>query len=117
MSKNRYLFVAVLAAACLAGAALPSFAQFDTATVVGTVKDNTGGVVPGATVTLTNLDTGVATVRVTEANGSFEFMTVRIGRYKVAAELQGFCDGRRRQHPGRRSAPASAWTCSCRPAR
>ena len=67
-----------------------SFAQFDTATVVGTVKDNTGGVVPGATVTLTNLDTGVATVRVTEANGSFEFITVRIGRYKVTAELQGF---------------------------
>ena len=90
MSKNRILFVAVFAAACLAGAALPSFAQFDTATVVGTVRDNTGGVVPGATVTLTNLETGVTTVRVSEANGSFEFMTVRIGRYKVAAELQGF---------------------------
>ena len=43
-----------------------------------------------ATVTLTNLETGVTTVRVTEANGSFEFMTVRIGRYKAAAELQGF---------------------------
>ena len=90
MSKIRILFVAVLAAACLAGAVLPSFAQFDTATVVGTVRDNTGGVVPGATVTLTNLETGVTTVRVSEANGSFEFMTVRIGRYKVAAELQGF---------------------------
>ncbi len=90
MFKSRYLVIAVLAAACLIAAALPSFAQFDTATVVGTVKDNTGGVVPGATVTLTNIDTGVATVRVTEASGSFEFMTVRIGRYKVTAELQGF---------------------------
>ena len=90
MIKSHRLLVVALAAACLAGAALPSFAQFDTATVVGTVRDNTGGVVPGATVTLTNLETGVTTVRVTEANGSFEFMTVRIGRYKVAAELQGF---------------------------
>ncbi|MFO7692904.1 MAG: carboxypeptidase regulatory-like domain-containing protein, partial [Vicinamibacterales bacterium] len=90
MSKNRFVSVAVLAAACLLCAAVPSFAQFDTATVVGTVKDNTGGVVPGATVTLMNLDTGVTTIRVTEANGSFEFMTVRIGRYKVTAELQGF---------------------------
>ena len=90
MLKSRRLLVFAFAAACLLGAALPSFAQFDTATVVGTVKDNTGGVVPGATVTLTNIDTGVATVRVTEANGSFEFMTVRIGRYKVTAELQGF---------------------------
>ena len=90
MFKSRIPLLAVIAVACLLAAALPSFAQFDTATVVGTVKDNTGGVVPGATVTLTNLDTGVTTVRVTEANGSFEFMTVRIGRYKVTAELQGF---------------------------
>ncbi len=44
-------------------AATPSLAQFDTATVLGTVKDNTGGVVPGATVTLTNLDTGVSASR------------------------------------------------------
>ena len=35
-------------------------AQFDTATVVGTVRDDSGAVVPGATVTLTNLDTGIA---------------------------------------------------------
>jgi hypothetical protein len=88
--NKRGVLVAVVAAACLLAAALPSFAQFDTATVLGTVKDNTGGVVPGATVTLTNLDTGVAIVRVSEANGSFEFMTVRIGRYKLTAELQGF---------------------------
>jgi hypothetical protein len=88
--NKRGVLVAVVAAACLLAAALPSFAQFDTATVVGTVKDNTGGVVPGATVTLTNLDTGVAIVRVSEGNGSFEFITVRIGRYKLTAELQGF---------------------------
>jgi hypothetical protein len=81
----------VLACLTLLWAIAPAaFAQFDTATVVGTVKDNTGGVVPGATVTLTNVDTGVAAVRVTEANGSYEFMTVRIGRYKVTAELSGF---------------------------
>jgi len=88
--KSRSVFLIVFAAACLFGAAQPALAQFDTATVVGTVKDNTGGIVPGATVTLTNLDTGVAIVRVTDENGSFEFITVRIGRYKVAAELQGF---------------------------
>jgi len=87
---HRSVLIAVAAAACLLASALPSSAQFDTATVVGTVKDNTGGVVPGATVTLTNLDTGVTTVRTTEATGNFEFVTVRIGRYKVTAELQGF---------------------------
>ena len=89
MNLKRYpILLALLCSLLLA--AVPALAQFDTATVVGTVKDNTGGVVPGATVTLTNLDTGVALVRVTEANGSFEFITVRIGRYKVTAELEGF---------------------------
>jgi len=67
-----------------------AYAQFDTATVVGTVKDNAGLVVPGATVTLSNLDTGITVTRVSDGNGSFEFITVRVGRYKVTAELQGF---------------------------
>ncbi len=70
--------------------AAPASAQFDTARVVGTVKDNTGAVVPGATVTLSNLDTGIAATRVSDENGSFEFPNVRIGRYKVTAELHGF---------------------------
>lgn len=89
MVKSRFA-VAFLALLCMLTVATPARAQFDTASVVGSVKDNTGGVVPGVTVTLTNLDTGVSLVRVTEANGGFEFMTVRIGRYKVTAELQGF---------------------------
>jgi hypothetical protein len=70
--------------------AVPAHAQFDTATVVGTVRDNTGAVVPGATVTLTNLDTGIAVTRVSDGDGRYEFITVRVGRYKVTAELQGF---------------------------
>jgi hypothetical protein len=67
-----------------------AFAQFDTATVVGTVKDNTNAVVPGATVTLMNTETGIAVVKVSDANGNFEFMTVRVGRYRVTGELVGF---------------------------
>ena len=86
--KRHLLSLCVLA--LVLGAAPAAFAQFDTATVVGTVRDNSGGIIPGATVTLTNLDTGVAVVRVTDENGSFEFITVRVGRYKVTAELEGF---------------------------
>jgi hypothetical protein len=76
--------------ALILGVAPAAFAQFDTATVVGTVRDDSGGVIPGATVTLTNLDTGITAVRVTDENGNFEFQTVRIGRYRVTAELDGF---------------------------
>ncbi|MGH9314239.1 MAG: carboxypeptidase-like regulatory domain-containing protein, partial [Vicinamibacterales bacterium] len=82
--------IALLTFALVLLAARAADAQFDTASVVGTVKDSAGAVVPGATVTLTNADTNIAVTRVTDDHGNFEFMTVRVGRYKVTAELQGF---------------------------
>src|SRR5688572_11112439 len=85
--KTTMLLLALLMTPLFAPAA---GAQFDTATVVGTVRDDSNAVVPGATITLTNLDTGIGTTRITDANGTYEFVTVRAGRYKIAAELQGF---------------------------
>ena len=109
MNLKRYpILLALLCSLLLA--AVPAIAQFDSATVLGTVKDDTGGVMPGVTVTLTNLETGIVVVRVTDENGSFEFMTVRIGRYKVTAELEGFLASRSPTTSRRASAPASALT-------
>jgi hypothetical protein len=68
----------------------PAFAQFETATVVGTVRDSTGAVVSDAKVTLTNVATGVSADRMSDANGNYEFFTVRIGTYLVTAEKPGF---------------------------
>src|SRR5436190_14203302 len=65
-------------------------AQFDTASVVGTVKDVSGAIVPEAKVTLTNIETGVSVVRSTTADGTYEFATVRPGLYLVSAEKPGF---------------------------
>ena len=70
--------------------AAPAWAQFETATVVGSVKDSSGAVVPDARVTLTNTATGVNAERISDANGNFEFFTVRIGPYLVSAEKDGF---------------------------
>jgi outer membrane receptor protein involved in Fe transport len=70
--------------------ATPAWAQFETATVVGTVRDATGAVVPNAKVTLTNTATGVSAEKTSDANGNFEFFTVRIGTYVVTAEKTGF---------------------------
>src|SRR6266545_680324 len=80
--------VAILVAAVLLPAA--AFAQFDTATVLGTVRDSSGAVVPGATVTLKNVATGITATGVSDESGNYQFLNVRIGTYNARAELQGF---------------------------
>src|SRR5215475_1266368 len=60
------------------------------AAVLGTVTDNTGGVVPKATVTVTNLGTGQQSVLTTDSNGNYQAPLLPPGSYRVAAEQQGF---------------------------
>jgi Carboxypeptidase regulatory-like domain/TonB-dependent Receptor Plug Domain len=67
-----------------------ALAQFDAATVLGAVADATGARVPGATVTLKNADTGIVSTTITDSEGNYQFLNVRIGTYSVRAELQGF---------------------------
>jgi hypothetical protein len=70
--------------------AAPALAQFETAAVVGTIRDTSGAVVPGAKVTLTNTATGVSVTRTSTAEGTYEFGTVKSGIYLVTAESPGF---------------------------
>lgn len=71
-------------------------AQTDTGAIVGTVRDQSGAIVPGATVTATQLGTNVSVTAVTNASGQYSFPTLRIGTYSVTAELPGFS---RTTHP------------------
>ena len=59
------------------------FAQFETAEVLGTVRDASGAAVPKATVTLTNQDTAIKVQTSTDDNGNFDFFNVKVGRYAV----------------------------------
>jgi hypothetical protein len=65
-------------------------AQIDTGSIVGTVSDKSGGVLPGITITVTQEDTGVAVTGVTNTVGQYAFSNLKVGRYAVSAELQGF---------------------------
>src|SRR5215218_8205744 len=85
---RRFLAAGVVALMALLAAA-PVFAQFETAAVVGTVRDSSGAVVVDATITLVSPDTGVSLKRVTGSDGSYEFMTVKPGTYVVTAEKAG----------------------------
>jgi hypothetical protein len=67
-----------------------AFAQFDTATVLGTVRDASGAVVPNATVKLRNTATGIEASITTDSEGNYQFFNVKIGTYQITAEMQGF---------------------------
>ena len=65
-----------------------AFAQ--NAQITGSVKDSSGAIIPGATVTARNVDTGLTRTAVTEATGDYRLPSLPPGRYSVATELSGF---------------------------
>ena len=67
-----------------------AFAQVDRATLSGVVRDSGGGVVPGATVTVTNLATNVESHQATTETGGYQVVNLMPGRYQVDVELSGF---------------------------
>ena len=69
---------------------LPAFAQFESASVLGYVRDASGAAITNSTVTLTNTSTGLVQSKTTDSEGRFEFPSVLIGTYQVTAESQGF---------------------------
>ena len=84
--KTRFLVGLLLTLTC----SLIAWAQVDTATVTGTVRDTTGAVLPNATVTARETDTGISTAATSDNNGNFVITPLKIGRYSVTAEATGF---------------------------
>src|SRR5271163_2018733 len=68
----------------------PLQAQVDTGTILGTVKDTSGGSINGATVTLTNEGTDASLSLTTGSDGGYKFSPLKIGSYKVSASAAGF---------------------------
>ena len=64
--------------------------QATTGVIEGTVSDESGGVLPGVTVTLLNTATDFEQVLVTDASGRFRAVLLPLGPYRVSAALEGF---------------------------
>lgn len=75
---------------CVFGATTAAFAQGLQTAILGEVRDDSGGVVPGASVTVTNRDTGVSRTVVTDGAGVYSVTSLVAGIYEVRAELEGF---------------------------
>jgi Carboxypeptidase regulatory-like domain/TonB dependent receptor-like, beta-barrel len=83
---------AALALLMLLGVAPAARAQSQATngSIEGTIVDASGALLPGVTVTVTNIDTGIDRVVMTNDKGLFRAPLLPLGTYKVAAELQGF---------------------------
>jgi hypothetical protein len=88
--RGRILACVALSASLLLAAAPHAAAQQQLAALQGTITDQTGGVLPGVTVTVTNRDTGGARTTSTNERGVYRMPSLEPGRYDVVAELQGF---------------------------
>ena len=81
-----------MALVALVWAGLPalSHAQATRGTILGTITDQTGAAMPGATVTATETRTNVSHNTVTNETGNFTFPNIPDGIYNIKAEIQGF---------------------------
>ena len=83
------VLLAFLVSLALASAAAAQ-GQAINGTIEGSVVDDSGGVLPGVTVTVSNTDTGDSRVITTNENGVYRAPLLPLGSYRVSAELQGF---------------------------
>jgi hypothetical protein len=71
-------------------AALPATAQSTFGSIVGTVKDISGGILAGVSITLVNNGTGVTAKSTTSANGDYSFVNLNPGKYQMVVVASGF---------------------------
>jgi hypothetical protein len=92
MARAVHIAFVALAVACLFPA--EALAQGETTSaIVGQVRDTTNAVLPGATVTITNHDTGLKRTAQTDEAGRFNFTQLRPGTYSVRVDARGFDPG------------------------
>jgi len=88
--KNRMLFAMTLAVMCSLLGAVVASAQVGVASLSGVVEDQTGAVIQGATVTLSNAASGAELTLTTNGSGVFTFAAVPSGDYALTVNHGGF---------------------------
>src|SRR5206468_8445182 len=89
MIPRRVMLLACVFLVLMVLSSATAWAQF-TSGIEGTVSDPTGAVVPGATVTIKNEETGASQTAQTQDSGSFRFTTLPSSAFTVSVSAQGF---------------------------
>ncbi len=77
-------------------ASVPAFSQASIGTILGVVKDSTGGTVAGAAVTVTNADTALTRTATTGDDGAYRFPALPVGNYQLQVMKDGFQTAQRK---------------------
>jgi hypothetical protein len=92
LARRAHLLVPFL---LITGLSLPLLGQVDTGTIQGTVRDTSGAVMAGVTITISNEGTSFAQSTLTSSAGTYVFTPLRIGTYSVEVQQPGFKKQRR----------------------
>src|SRR5437899_3593270 len=84
------LRVIVLSSSLLLIMGKQAMSQLPTGTILGEIKDSTGAVIPGASITAKNVETGLTRTGMSAEDGSYRFSALPVGSYEVKVELPGF---------------------------
>jgi hypothetical protein len=90
--SNVCKWLLLILTACVVSSGLQAMGQSTFGSIVGTVKDQSGSVVPGATVTLVNVGSSATHTATTSASGNYEFPNLDAGTYQVTVAASGFKD-------------------------
>jgi Carboxypeptidase regulatory-like domain len=87
---HRRTLTSAILALCLSVWPVSAHGQQETATILGTVTDGTGAIVPGASVTVTNVQTNISLTTQTDARGAYVVPSLKPGEYSLTVEISGF---------------------------
>ena len=90
--SNVCKWLLLVLAACAISSSIPAVAQSTFGSIIGTVKDQSGSVVPGATITLINQGSSARRTVTSSSSGTYEFLNLDAGSYKVSIVASGFKD-------------------------
>ena len=92
--REQRVIAEILCVVLLCSAA--ALAQTGTGSISGVVEDESGAVIPGVSVTVTNVDTGIRSSLPTDASGRYHVPSLVPGHYEIQARVTGFETGIRR---------------------
>src|ERR1700743_3473777 len=89
-AKKFFERIVILLGLLIAIGSAKAIAQYEDGSLIGTIHDASGAVVPNASITVTNVNTGIVMKVVSNGSGDYEVPSLHVGVYSIKADATGF---------------------------